>query len=336
MVNIVIIGTGAVAHMRHMPGMKNAQNGKLYGFFDCSIERAKEAAREYGGKVYQSLEEVYADPQVHGVIVCTPPSTHVSCAAGALNAGKYVLLEKPMTFTVEEAREIGAAEEKSGKKVMMLHVQREYEPHVTAKQLLDRGEIGKLLSYRTFLGNADPNVKNGVKTPWWHNALYNVGIHRIDLMRYITESEVVGVYCHRSRLMIREWDDASKVTDDHTVGILEHENGIVGTLITSRTSFHGEDRSTILIGTEGAITTYAGSHDLIVQKSTGETICYDFKSGHVQSTLEITNIYDEFCRCIEQNSVPSITARDGIESIRIAAAMEKSDREKKWISLDMI
>lgn len=336
MVNIVIIGTGMVATKRHMPGMKNAEKGNLYGFFDCNVERAQKAANIYGGKVYQSIEDVYADPEVDGVIICTPPSTHMSCAVGALNAGKYVLLEKPMTFTVEEARAIGEAEEKSGKKVMMLHVQREYDPHTTAKELLSRGEIGRLLSYRTFLGNADPNVKNGVKTPWWHNSLYNVGIHRIDLMRYITESEVAGVYCHRSRLMIQEWDDESKVTDDHVVGILEHKNGVVGTFITSRTSFHGEDRSTVLIGTEGAITTYAGSHDVIVQKSTGETICYDFKSSHDQSSLEITNIYDEFCKCIERNSTPSITAKDGIESIRIAAAMEKSDLEKKWVSLDEI
>lgn len=336
MTNIVIIGTGAVASMRHMPGMKNSKKGNLYGVFDCSIERAQKAAEQYGVKVFQSIEEVYADPQVDGVIVCTPPSTHVSCAVGALNAGKYVLLEKPMTFTVEEARQIGEAEKSSGKKVMMLHVQREYEPHTTAKELLSRGEIGRLLSYRTFLGNADPNVKSGAKTPWWHNSLYNVGIHRIDLMRYMTDSEVSGVYCHRSRLMIEEWDDKSKVTDDHAIGILEHENGVVGTLITSRTSFHGEDRSTVLIGTEGAIITYTDSHDVVVKKSDGTTICYDFASSHAQSALEITNVYDEFCECIEKGCTPSITARDGIESIRIAAAMEKSNLEKKWISLSEI
>lgn len=336
MINIVIIGTGAVATKRHMPGMVNAERGNLYGVYDRSLERAKEAVEKFGGKLFESIEEVYEDPLVDGVIICTPPQTHAECAAGALAAGKHVMLEKPMAMTVEEARAIEKAEKESGKKLMMLHVQREYEPHVTAKQLLERGEIGTLLSYRTFLGNADLNVKNHVKTPWWHNALYNIGIHRIDLMRYITGSEVTGVFCRRSRLMVKEWYGDEHVTDDHVIGILEHANGVTGTMTASRTSFHGEDRSTVLIGTEGAITTYAKSHEVIVEKSNGETICYDFASSHNQSTLEITGIYDEFCKCIEENSEPAITVKDGVESIRIAAAMEKSDSENKWISMEEI
>ncbi len=336
MINIVIIGTGAVASKRHMPGVIGSEKANLYGVFDKSVERAKEAVEKFGGKLFTSIEEVYEDEQVDGVIICTPPQTHTECAIGALKAGKNVMLEKPMALTVEEARAIEKAREESGKKLIMLHVQREYEPHVTAKQLLDRGEIGTLLSYRTFLGNADPNVKNYVKTPWWHNALYNIGIHRIDLMRYITGSEVTGVFCRRSRLMVKEWYGEDHGTDDHVIGIMEHENGVIGTMIASRTSFHGEDRTTELIGTDGAILTYENSHDVVVKKSNGETICYDFASSHEQSALEITGIYDEFCKCIEEDCVPPITGKDGLESIRIAAAMEKSDLENKWVAIEEI
>lgn len=334
MVNFVIIGTGDIVGKRHAPGLANSEKTNLYGYYNHHPEKAIPLAEKYGGKVFQTLEEVYADPNVDAVLISTPPHTHLSLTTGALNAGKHVLLEKPMTLDAHEAQLIHEAAESSGKKLMVLHVQRDYEPHQKMKELLDDGVIGQLLTYRTFLGSGEPQVVNGIKAPWWMNSLFNVMVHRLDLMRYIIGSEAAGVFCRRDCLVIQEWDHPEETCDDHSIGIIQHENGVIGTYVSTRMSVHNEDRSTVLIGTEGAITTYARTHELIVEKKDGEKLTFDFASAHEQKTLQVTGIYDDFAVCIEDGKAPAITSLDGLRSVEIACAMEKADREKRWVTME--
>jgi predicted dehydrogenase len=336
-VNTVIIGAGDIAKKRHIPAILQSENGELYGFYNRTLTSTQELAHKYDVKAYTSLEEVLSDPDVQAVLVSTPPDSHKDIANSALKAGKYVLLEKPMTLSVQEAREIVDAEKNSKAQVTMLHVQRYYAPHVKAKKLLESGEIGRLLTVRTYLGNADPRLLNDISYPAWESALVNVGIHRLDLLRWLIGSEVNEVFCHRSRLLLHS--DSSKDADDaddHAVGILEFENGVEATIIASLTSFHGEDRSTVLIGTEGTITTYARSHELIVEKYSGEKSYYDFPSAHAQTTFELTDLHQRFFKSILEQTKPEVTAQDGLESVRLAAAMRQSHAERRWVKLSEI
>ena len=327
-VNIVIIGAGDIARKRHIPAIQKAPNGVLYGFYDTNAERAHQWADEFGTRAFETLDAVLQDPEVDAVLISTPPVVHVPLSVAAIEAGKHVLLEKPMATTVEEARQIEAAlAAHPDVKFMMLHIQRFYAPHQKAKELLDRGEIGKLLTIRSFLCNSDKTLLQGIKKTPWHNSLHNVGIHRLDLMRWLVGDDVKEVFCHRSCLL----DTVG--ADDHTIGILQYENGVVGTMICSRTSFNGEDRSTVLIGTGGTITTYARQHEVLVEKLNGERQYYDFPSAHPQAYLELTDAHERFFQCILDNTPSPISARDGEESIRILSALDRSDAERRWVSL---
>ena len=95
----------------------------------------------------------------------------------------------------------------------------------------------------------------------------------------------------------------------------------------------GEDRSTELFGTEGKIVTYRDGHGLILEKRNGERAFFDFPDGLDQKELELTDIHEQFCRCIEEDTEPPVTAEDGLASVRLAAALERSDREKRWVEL---
>lgn len=327
-INIVIIGAGDIARKRHVPAIQIATNGVLYGIFDTSVERTHQWAEEYNTKPFDTFDAVLQDPDVDAVLISTPPIAHVPLSVAAIEAGKHVLLEKPMATSVEEARKIVTALEKRPDiKFMMLHIQRFYDPHQKAKELLERGEIGKLLTIRSFLCNADKTLLQGIKKTPWHNSLHNVGIHRLDLMRWLVGDDVKEVFCHRSCLL----DTAG--ADDHTVGILQYEHGVVGTMICSRTSFNGEDRSTILTGTDGTITTYARQHEVLVEKLNGERQYYDFPTAHPQSYLELTNAHERFFQCILDDTPSPISANDGVESIRILSALDRSDAERRWVSL---
>ncbi|MBP5659841.1 MAG: Gfo/Idh/MocA family oxidoreductase [Lachnospiraceae bacterium] len=329
-VNIVIIGAGEIAVRRHIPALLKGEHTNFYGVFNKHPESTKRIAERHNVYAYESLEEVLSDPNVDAVLISTSPELHAELAIAALKSGKHVLLEKPMTLSVEEAVSIDKAAKETGLKLELLHVQRFYAQHVKAKELLDSGAIGKLLTVRTVLGNSDPEVLDGKKYPGWHDALFNIGVHRADLLRWLVGSEVKGVYAQVNKIIVDTIPGDSRETNDHAAGILQFENGVVGTLIASKLSFHGEDRSTTLIGTKGAIITFSAGHDVVLKLSDGTTEYFDFESSHPQGELELTDLHERFALSILNDTDVDVTGEDGIEAVRIVEGFEKANKEKKY------
>lgn len=332
-VNIVIIGAGDIAQKRHIPAILASKYGNLTGIYNRNHETTRELAAKYGLKAYESLNEILTDKAVDAVLISTPTDSHCEIAVNALNAGKHVLLEKPMTLNTQSAREIEVAVKRTGKKLMLLHIQRYYDQHKKLKEIIDSGQIGKVLSIRSTLGNNDRSILNGVPHLGWQDALFNVGIHRIDLMSWLIASNVEGVFCKRNRLLVIPDSSNKREIDDHAIGIIQYENGVIGTLITSRTSFHGEDRSTIIIGTKGCVSTFTNGHDVVVRNLEGEETYFDFRSTHAQGVWEYTDIHDRFFEAVLKDMAPEVDEIAGVNSVRIAEAMEISDREKRYVYL---
>lgn len=333
-VNIVIIGAGDIAIKRHIPALIKGEHTNFYGVLNHHPESTKAVADRFGVKAYASLEEVLTDTEVQAVLISTPPQYHEEQAVKTLNSGKHVLLEKPMALTTEEAVRINEAAKHSGCKLELLHVQRFYSQHKKAKELLNQGVIGKLLTIRSVLGNRDLELPSGKKYPGWKDALHNIAVHRVDLMRWLVESEVKGVYAQVNRILAETVDGDLRETNDHISAILQYENGVVGTLIASKLSFHGEDRSTTLIGTKGAIITFCEGHDLVVKLSDGTTTYYDFESAHAQEVFELTDLHERFACSILEDSAVDVTGEDGVESVRIVEAFERSNIEKSFYYLN--
>ena len=309
-INIVILGAGDIAIKRHIPAILKSDYTNLRGILNRHPESTKAVAARYQVKAYSDLEEVLADPEVHAVLISTPPGQHTELAIEALNRGKHVLLEKPMALSTEEAIRINEAARASGRKLELLRVQ--------------------LLTIRSVLGNKDPELLQGKAYPGWEDALHNIGVHRADLMRWLTGSEAQGVYAHVSRILSETRPGEQRETNDHVAGIIQYENGVVGTLVASRLSFHGEDRSTTLIGTKGAIITFSEGHDLVLKLSDGTVQYFDFEQTHPQEVLELTDLHERFARSILEDTPVDVTGEDGIESVRIIEAFEKANAEKRY------
>ena len=332
-VNIVIIGAGDIAERRHIPALLKGEHTNLYGVLNRRAESTKAVAERLNIKAYGSLDEVLSDPNVQAVLIGTPPDTHADPAIAALKHGKHVLLEKPMALSVDEATAIDKAAKETGLKLELLHVQRFYPQHVKAKELLESGVIGDLLTVRTVLGNSDPEVLEGKKYPGWQDALFNIAVHRADLLRWLTGSRVTGVYAKVNKILSETIDGDTRETNDHVAGILQFENGVVGTLVASKLSFHGEDRSTTLIGTKGAIITFSEGHDVVLKLSDGTTEYFDFETSHAQGVLELTDLHERFALSILNDTPVDVTGEDGIEAVRIVEGFEKANKEKKYQEL---
>lgn len=331
MVNIVIIGaTGVIARRRHLAGVSQSRSANLYGVYAQPLDGLKAVAEQYHCKAFSSLEEIWEDTQVDAVLVCVPTPAHCDITVAALNAGKHVLCEKAMALNTQEARKMAAAAEANNKKLMMLHVQRRYLPHVTAKKLVDAGEIGKLLSYRTFLGVKGVPGATTTVIPAWKNAVAEIGSHRLDLMRWMTGSEPKKVLSYITCLN----PDKNGSLEDNVVAVMLHGNGVMGTLCFTRTSYNGNDRSTVLFGTEGVITIFGEKHELIVEKSDGTKFTYSFPNAHEQNNLELTDLHQIFCECIEEDKPVPINEVDGVACMCMIDAIIESNRKGTWVDVE--
>ena len=86
--------------------MRNNPDARLAGFFDLNKERAQELAVRYGGKAFDSYEELLADREIDAVSVCVANNVHAEITVAALKAGKHVLCEKPMAMNLKECEDM--------------------------------------------------------------------------------------------------------------------------------------------------------------------------------------------------------------------------------------
>ncbi|EAQ6393022.1 gfo/Idh/MocA family oxidoreductase, partial [Salmonella enterica] len=114
MLHIGMIGTGSISDL-HMRYYAKNENAVIYAICDLNEQRAAVAAEKYGAQsVYTDYREMLKDPHVDAVSICTWNNTHAEFAIAALEAGKHVLLEKPVATNVEDALRIEEAVKKSG------------------------------------------------------------------------------------------------------------------------------------------------------------------------------------------------------------------------------
>ncbi|MGH9344956.1 MAG: Gfo/Idh/MocA family protein [Terriglobia bacterium] len=144
-VGVAFIGSGTVAEM-HGRAVTAVPEARLVGAYDLDAEKAKLIASRFGGRVYESVDQLLADRSVDAVHVLTPVSHHLPHAIASLQAGKHVLIEKPVAQTQEDIAVLKAAAAEAGRVCMPAH-NYIYAPSVRrAKRLMDAGKLGKIAS----------------------------------------------------------------------------------------------------------------------------------------------------------------------------------------------
>ena len=128
MIRIGILGCGKIAQVRHIPEYASNPNCELKGFYNPTKSRAEDMARKYGGRAYDTAEELLSDPEIDAVSICAANYAHAQLTIQALRAGKHVLCEKPMAVTMAECEEMVAVARETGKRLMIAQNQRLTKP----------------------------------------------------------------------------------------------------------------------------------------------------------------------------------------------------------------
>ena len=341
MYRIGIIGCGKIAQVRHIPEYEASGRATLDAFYDLNSERAATLAAQHGGKAYGSIDELL-DSGLDAVSVCTSNATHAEITIKALRKGISVLCEKPMATSLQDAEAMDRTATESGKVLMIGQNQRLNRTHQEAKALIERGDIGRVISFRTIFGHGGPetwSIDPG-KNTWFFDkskasmgAMADLGIHKTDLIDYLLCDEVVKVSAVVSTLDKKDGNGNPIGVDDNAICIYTMKSGIVGTMEASWTYYGAEDNSTTIYGTEGIMTIYGPSgHSIVIIRKDGSQVLYDIDRMQTNDAQTSSGVIDEFILSLERGYA-DISAQSVLPAMRAVFGALESSRTGKEVIL---
>ena len=334
-IKVGIIGCGKIAQVRHIPEYAANPNAEVYGFYDINQARAQELAEKYGGKAYASYEELLADPAIEAVSVCAANHAHAEISIAALKAGKHVLCEKPMAISLDECEAMVAAAKESGKYLMIGQNQRLAKAHAKAKELIEQGAIGKVLTFRTIFGHGGPetwSVDPG-KNVWFFDktkaamgAMADLGIHKTDMIQYVLGTKIVKTQALLTTLDKRDATGSLIGVDDNAICIYQMENGVIGTMTASWTYYAAEDNTTVIYGTKGELRLYDDPKYSVQQiNADGTRIDYQIDQIQTNDNQTASGVIDLFVKCLVENTPPEISGENVLHAMKaVFASIESS------------
>lgn len=333
-----VIGAGlfgenhALVYSRY-PGVE------LVAVCDQNEARAQEVATRYGAREYYTdYAQVLAHPDIQAVSIATPDFAHAEIARAAAAAGKHILCEKPLATTVEEARTIVDAAAQAGVKLMVDFHNRVNPPFVAARDNVRSGALGDpayayiRLSNTTFVPQEMLSWSNRTSALWF------LGSHAVDIMRFILDDTVVRVQAvSRSGILQRSGVD----TPDFHVAIAEFSRGTVVTFehawILPRSQPMVYDFKLELLGSEGAVYVDSSHHRALELHTTGQLRYGDVLGGTPTSDLRaggfVAEAIAQFADAVLYDRPVLATGEDGVEATRIVAAMQRSAETGQPIDL---
>ncbi|GBF75643.1 NADH-dependent dehydrogenase [Paenibacillus sp. 598K] len=310
---------------------------ELIAFVDPKLDRAQEVAAQYGANAYANYEDMLKEEKPDAVSVCTPNGLHAEQSIAAAKAGAHVLVEKPMAVTDEEAEQMIAAAKEAGVYLMVGHNQRLMPPHVKAKQILDSGVLGRVLTFRTSFGHPGPEGWSlDGRESWFFRkeeaamgAMGDLGVHKSDLIRWLLNDEVAAVTGFIGTLDKKDTD-----IDDNATIVLRMKSGALGSLVASWTYYKGEDNSTVIWCENGVLKIGTDPEDqVIVELRNGSVERHKVGAIATNEAQTTSGVIDEFVNSIITQTPPSISGEEGRKSLQVILGAFESDASGKIVTL---
>jgi len=246
-----------------------------------------------------------------------------------------------MATSAQEASDMIKAAEKSGKFLMIGHNQRLAPLHVKAKELIEAGVIGRIITFRTSFAHPGPESWSIEGATGWFfdkkqafvGTMGDLGVHKADLIRWLIGEEIVEVAA-----MVGHLEKPMGDVDDNAVCLLKSASGILGTLTAAWTHYPGEDNATMIYGSKGHIRLGSDPRfSVVVFLKDGEKQFYEI--GKLQSNEEggqsDSGVIREFVNAITTNTPPAISGEEGRRALAIILACLKSSETRKFVKVEI-
>ncbi len=249
---VVIVGAGMISEFQSH-AINEVPELRLLGYVDNVVELAEKRAEQFGVKAYADLGEALADPATGLVSICTPSGAHLEPAIAAADAGKHVMVEKPVEITPERVDQIIASCAKNGVTLGAIFPRRFYVTSRLLKEAIDSGRFGTLslgdVTIKWY--RSQEYYDNGGWRGTWKldggGALMNQGIHGIDLIQWLMGG-IESVAAHAATLA----HERIEVEDTATATVRYH-NGALGVIEGTTAAWPGSKIRIEICGSKGNV-----------------------------------------------------------------------------------
>jgi UDP-N-acetylglucosamine 3-dehydrogenase len=311
-VPVGVIGTGFWGE-NQVRVLRQSSIADLVAICDADKGRAKEIGTKYGVQWFTQPERLLRVDGLEAVTVCTPTQTHLKVGTLAIEAGKSLLVEKPMTGEQRSAEKLVRSAKKAGVKLLVGFIER-FNPGVkTVKKMLKQRIAGDVI------------IATGRRVARWPVRIGDVGvvkdtaIHDIDAMRYLFEEEVSAVYARTGSLKRRAFEDYAEM-------LLRFDGGTTG-FIDANWLTPRKVRTLIITGSEATINLDYITQEIIVENSKGLT--KPFTPWAEPLKLEL----DNFLSTVMKDGDAAPSGEDALNAIRICDAALKSGKSKTVVAV---
>ena len=329
-IGVGVIGVGTFGE-NHARLYAQDHRTELVGICDLDEARARALADELSVPFATSnAEHLIMRDDVQAVSIATPDFAHRDLAMAAAKARKHILCEKPIATTTPEAREIVDAAQSAGVTLMVDFHNRFNPAFLQAKSVIDSGDIGKpqylyvRLSDTIFVPTQMLSWAAKSSVAWF------LGSHCVDLVRWLTGSEVTRVSARAGRrvLKARGIDTADYFVTaldlaDGTLAVVEN-CWILGDRAPAVVDFRGE-----IVGSEGHINVQPFPHSVVTSADEESFKCYDVlavQNVHGRLTGFAIEAIRHFVSVLAGEAALVVDGHDGLEATRVVCAVEESAR----------
>jgi predicted dehydrogenase len=325
------------------------------GVYDPDAARAQAFAQQYGFKWYTDLAAMLNNPAIQMVSICTPHPTHPDLTVACAEAGRHILVEKPMAVDLQGCDRMIAAAERANVRLGVISQRRLYESVQRVKQAIEAGKIGRpILAMLLVLGWRDQAYYQ--MDPWrgkW--ATEGGGImltqttHQIDLLQWFMGpiQELFGYWGNLNHPYIE--------VEDNVVAVVKFKGGALGSILLSNSEkpgfyakihVHGETGASVGVQTDGGspfisgvtkevdppindIWTVPGEEHLLAQWQAEDAA--RMKAADPMTHYHKLQIQDFLCAILE-NREPTVNGQEGRKLVEIVTAVYRSQRDQHPVS----
>ena len=332
-----VIGTGAIAH-KHAQAYRNI-GFKIVACTNTNEQKGRAFASQYGAEFVSSYQDVCRHPEVDYVDVCTFPDFRLQPIEICAATGKHVLVQKPMSTSLETAQAMIQIAEKAGIVLGVVSQHRFDDSVIFVSEAIKAGRLGRILQCDCYVKwyRSDEYYSRPVKGSWaaeGGGALINQGIHQVDVARW---------FCGNATEVFAQWQLGAihKIESEDIVNALvKYANGATGVIqastafwpgYTERVEIHGTKGTTILSGDK--LTTWD------VQDDSGDPapISNQSMSGASDpmaiSLVPFERQFRDFAHAIQTKSKPLVSAEEGYRALQVVDAVYRACRTGQKVTL---
>jgi len=342
-----IVGLGLIAEF-HAKAIRAMKKGKLIACYSRSQTKADAFGKKYNCSGYSSMNAFCSHPGLDIVTICTPSGAHLEPSLKVAEAGKHLIVEKPLEISLERCDKIIEVCEKNKVKLVGIFPSRFHDITKVIKSAIDEGRFGKLVlgdAYVKWYRSQEYYNKGEWHGTWeldGGGALMNQSIHAIDLLQYFmgpvefvqSFTNIVG----HKRIKV----------EDNAVAIVRFKNKALGVIEGSTSVYPGFLKRIEISGTKGSAIMEEESlraWSFISEKSEDKIIKKRFAiktetGGGASDPAAIRfhghqRQFEDIVKAIETDSKPFVDGYEARKAVEIILAIYKSAREGKKVKLPL-